>query len=677
MIQNYSDPIVTLNQVYRALDTGTTPVLGACIIGPNYLVREYEDFGEDLRLDSNENYPVSTYSNSFDYASGLDARPFPARAKGDEKYLDAKVLVKNAKLLYQTFTASASVVIESNSQLDQLSIKVSGVPVKFKDPDPLATDDVYEAGDEVIIDLSDSGSGSGYSQICQITGIIKDATTGDYTKCVLSKNIKLASTDIVKKITFFKYKDCYVDATKVTLSESDSVPYIGIGANTISEPISLVQEEATSYPIYSGAFYAEYRALSTKHSTAYGQISSIDLVEEILGKVSAKNPLGIAVASALTEAEGSFVYFVALDSDPEDDEQLVQAYERAAALIADIDGIHGIVPCTSNKQVLKALLSFVENQSAQQVPYFKFLYGSADVQDKRQIEDMKNKGCQITTSDSITTIRFTSSALLTSSETFKAGDYIGYGDGEFAVITGCDNKNTITTSTAIDNVINKVSLYKALTNASDIVNALIADKAIADKRGSIVFADGPMYEGSIAVQNYCTAAALAGLRSVSEPHAPLSNVALKGITCAEEHGITKKLSDKLGANGFWRVGNNEDGVCISKRQLTSAAANDVNYDEQSIVTNVDSICLDLKTTGRAYVGNTNISGALLDILENLLRSKLDKYKKYTNALLGPQLLSGNLISIEQDPVYKDRIYASLEGEPPKPFNKFHITFYML
>lgn len=49
---------------------------------------------------------------------------------------------------------------------------------------------------------------------------------------------------------------------------------------------------------------------------------------------------------------------------------------------------------------------------------------------------------------------------------------------------------------------------------------------------------------------------------------------------------------------------------------------------------------------------------------------------YVNDLIGPQLLSGALLSIKQDAVYKDRIYAELEGEPPKPFNRFHITFYM-
>ena len=151
---------------------------------------------------------------------------------------------------------------------------------------------------------------------------------------------------------------------------------------------------------------------------------------------------------------------------------------------------------------------------------------------------------------------------------------------------------------------------------------------------------------------------------------------MKAITCTEKHGFTASQSKVLGANGFWRVGMREDGTCISRRQLTSAATGDVNYDEQSIICNMDSIGLSLKVTGRDLVGNTNISPVLINVLEAELNNKLDQFKVYVNDYIGPQLLDGSVISIKQDAIYKDRIYAELDGEPPKPFNKFHITFYM-
>lgn len=95
----------------------------------------------------------------------------------------------------------------------------------------------------------------------------------------------------------------------------------------------------------------------------YGQVADIDYVADLLGKVCPENPLGIAVANAVEESEGNFVYFVALDGDPEDEDDMVEAYTKALDLIADKDGIYGIVPCTDNQAVAKAILQFVEKQS--------------------------------------------------------------------------------------------------------------------------------------------------------------------------------------------------------------------------------------------------------------------------------------------------------------------------
>lgn len=149
----------------------------------------------------------------------------------------------------------------------------------------------------------------------------------------------------------------------------------------------------------------------------------------------------------------------------------------------------------------------------------------------------------------------------------------------------------------------------------------MAWKPVASERCSIFFADGPTHNGET-VPVYCVAAALAGMRSGSYPHAPLSNVQVTSIVTTEQHGFTASQLKTLGAYGFWRVGQNEEGVTVSRRQLTSAAADDVNLDEQSIICNIDSVCLSLKTTGRNMVGNTNISPMLLVILKSTLLTKL-------------------------------------------------------
>ena len=215
MIPNYSDPIVTLNQVYRAREAGVTPVLGACIIGPNYLIRDYEGFGEDLRLDDETYYP-------FSFEGGLLSRPLPGKETGDESYKNVKVLVKNARLCYETFAVSdsKSTVFEAVSDaLDKLKIKTQQDSdsaleyVNFSNP---ATP--YAAGDEVVVTLKDAESNS-YSQVCQIKGFGKDVA-GDLTICTLSK--VRGADDTITKVTFFKYNDCYVDSAYVPALSSNN-----------------------------------------------------------------------------------------------------------------------------------------------------------------------------------------------------------------------------------------------------------------------------------------------------------------------------------------------------------------------------------------------------------------------------------------------------------------------
>ena len=674
MIANYSDPIVTLNQVYKASEAGIVPTLGACVIGPHYIVRKYEDFGKALQLNSKDNYPEGyTYT----YAEGLSARAYPARS-GSDKAVDTatvKVLVKNAQLEYASYSDSGDVFTLSDGN-DTISITSDSLPIVFMDP--YSEGDFVEthAGDVIRLDVTDA-SNSSFTVEADVVGFMKD-DNGKYTKCVFSK--ELASGTVVKAARFYRVIDCYVGSTFVEAAES-TVTILG---NANSEPISL-GGEAQAYPIYTGAFYAEYRVRSDKFVNTYGQVADIDYVADLLGKVCPENPLGIAVANAVEESEGNFVYFVALDEDPEDEDEMIAAYTKALDLIADKDGIYGIVPCTDNQSVAKAILQFVEKQSSEEIPYFKYLYASKEIPTEELLLPNDNTALVIsaktTESDStegtLTKVTFTGSPLLNVGTIVK-GDVLKYGNGYEAIIASSNHKNAIWLEGAVTSlqVSDAVTIFKTLTDNADIIESIIEWKDIANKRCSFVIADGAYYNSTIPVPNYCVAAALAGKRSASYPHAPLSNVTMKAITTSDPHGFTSSQSKKLGAAGFWRVGMREDGECISRRQLTSVASGDVNYDEQSIVCNIDSIGLSLKIIGRDLVGNTNISPALLDILEFNLEARLSDFMNYVDELIGPQLLSGAVLSVVQDKVFKDRIYAELEGEPPKPFNRFHITFYM-
>ena len=554
------------------------PVLGACVIGPHYIVRKYEDLGEGLLLG--------------DYAgAAIAAQAYPKHKSGEPNIDTAtvKVFVKDAQLEYADYSSDYDFSFADTDRKSLVITDSNSNEVEFQDSIASTVD--VAVGDIVKIVVG------GVTKTFYVRGIEKD-NSGNFTRCVLSAAVDAGT---ITEVKFYRIVDCYMKSTYFTPSATT----IAVSSSAKSEDIDL-GGGAGSYTIAAGKVYAEYRFRSDKFTKKYGMVSGIDYVEDMLGAICPENPLGIAVANAVEESAGNFVYFVAIAGDPTNSDSMVKLYEDAADLIADKDGIYGIVPCTDNKKVTLALLQYIEKQSAEEIPYFKYLYASKDIPSDSSLE---------------------------------------------------------TNSDIIDALV-------------DWKNGETDNQPIANKRCSICIGDGAMYNSLIPVPNYCVAAALAGRRSGAEPHAPLSNVKLKAITTAETHGFTASQSKKLGAAGFWSVGMNENGECISRRQLTSMASGDVNYDEQSIVCNIDSIGLSLKTTGRNLVGNSNISPVLIDILEAELNHRLSLFMRYADDFIGPQLLSGSVISIKQDAVYKDRIYAELEGEPPKPFNRFHITFYM-
>lgn len=669
MISNYSDPKVTLNQVYAPTTVGTAPLLGACIIGPNYFVRQYTDLGQALRLDSDDNYPAGDYSNSFTPQKGLSARPYPAREKedGEVDITDYRpsVFVKNAYLKYLAFEESDSIVIDAEYGDDTINIiDQTGKTYVFNGMSADASALPVEAGDGVIVKLSED------TVQCIVNGFMKDVN-GRYTKCVLSKSLP---TEEIISVTFYKVADCYVDEACVLTDKTANTISVKTGA-TATKDFGLGQ---TQYDILKGEFYAEYRVLSHRYVGRYSMAASLQDVEQMLGKICPENPLGIAVANAVAQADSNFVYFTAIAQTSKDSGLLTKAYTEATDLVADMDGIYGIVPCTTDTQVLKALLQFVLAQSDEEIPYYKYLYTSVDIPTEQLLlNDVSLKeDATYNEEDNLTKVVLQGSPLLTIG-TIVQGDTIKL-DGYVITIKASNHKNILYVQGDFTKLLKAgttIDIYDTLKNNADIVDSIIANKPFADKRAMIAFADGAIYNG-YSVPNYCVAAALAGKRSGTYPHAPLSNVSMDAITTSEAHGFTASQSKKLGAYGFWRVGQNEDGVCISRRQLTSAALGDVNYDEQSIVCDIDSICLTLKQVGRDLVGNTNISSLLIGVLQDTLDNVLTGFTSADDAYIGPQLLSASILSIYQDQVNKDRIYATMEGEPPKPFNRFHMTFYM-
>lgn len=208
----------------------------------------------------------------------------------------------------------------------------------------------------------------------------------------------------------------------------------------------------------------------------------------------------------------------------------------------------------------------------------------------------------------------------------------------------------------------------------DIIADVISKRHVSNYRAVGVWADGILFNGEI-VPNFAGAAAAAGMRSYEPCHRPLSNLDYVFFSVAGTHGFTRSQLKQIGREGIWIIANNSNGVPINMKQVTTALKNNINLDEESIVSNADEVCLSLCHVGENYVGNSNISSTLIFHLTADVTRVMDAKVVDTSGdfRIGAQLISWELLNVWQDPVNLDWIWADLECEPPKPFNKFKMT----
>lgn len=208
----------------------------------------------------------------------------------------------------------------------------------------------------------------------------------------------------------------------------------------------------------------------------------------------------------------------------------------------------------------------------------------------------------------------------------------------------------------------------------DVIADVISKRYVSNYRAVGVWADDILFNGEI-VPNFAGAAAAAGMRSYETCHRPISNLDYAFFSVAGTHGFTRSQLKQIGREGIWIIANNSNGVPVNMKQVTTALKNNINLDEESIVSNADEICLSLCHVGENYVGNSNISTTLIFNLTADVRRVMDNklIDKSGDFRIGAQLISWELLNIWQDPVNLDWIWAAIECEPPKPFNKFKMT----
>ena len=193
---------------------------------------------------------------------------------------------------------------------------------------------------------------------------------------------------------------------------------------------------------------------------------------------------------------------------------------------------------------------------------------------------------------------------------------------------------------------------------------------------------GTYYIGNQAYDGCFAAAALAGLRSGSVPHQSLTNAQVNLGGAAKLPDVVLNYSEdvlnQLAEAGCWILTQDGlGGTVYVRQQLTAEGANqysNLNYMEDSITANVDSISYGLQAALAPYVGIYNVSPAALLKIRAAVDNELSFRTSNTfTETAGNQLIGYDILSIAQDATFKDKVNINITLEVPYPMNYINVT----
>lgn len=457
--------------------------------------------------------------------------------------------------------------------------------------------------------------------------------------------------------------------------------------------VKLPPSGASAY--VSAKVYASYRVLRTDNAVGIASLNDPALVEATLGAVVPDNPLAEGVYDALLNAAGTSVYYMAVPTDD------LAGYNAVLEQAKRIDTIYGLVPLTFDSTVITAVKAHVETMSTAaeakwrkawiclQPTTFGVLAGY----------DRAANGVNWTTGTSaadpqtgasgvFATIAPASGsydpALVTTG--VRAGDTLRvYADSTTTsayadyTISEVRSQNEVVTSTAIaGSGTRAIQVYRTYTN-DEQVTALGAATGNS-RRVNAVFPYSAKTAG-VTKAGYFVAAALAGLRAASLPHAPLTNAEILGFDdfTLSLVTFTPTQLNNLASYGYWIVTQDvAGGTPYVRHQLTTLGYNDVGNDpkfsEDSITTNVDSISYGLQRALKQFIGRYNVNPGTVTLIRDAVTRQLRyQQSESANTAAGPQLLGFTIVSLDKSAIFKDRIEAVVSVDLPYPLNGVTIT----
>jgi len=450
--------------------------------------------------------------------------------------------------------------------------------------------------------------------------------------------------------------------------------------------------------VRAGQLYVEYREWLSDLADEVNSISDVADLDQIAGQLDPDNPLKWGVYKALSNSNGTVVKYTAV-LDPKNLDSWVQVLER----LKGRDDLYNLVPMTFDIRVHNLWAAHIGAESNEYANNWKA--GFVALKSVPQVL-VAGEGAAIggvagnvVTSPVLATVgddpnatntQYTKLTVTSGNGYFitnevQPGDIVrynfavdGFGDEQYEeyVVDRVLSESTLLlysgTNTAVT-VAQRVEIYHN-RNRNEIADGIATQAgALSNRRVCAVWPDQVGEAGTLQ-PGYYLAAALAGLVSGVVPHQPLTNVEVAGF---DDYSRSYKYFNETQLNrmaeaGVWIVTEDRDGTPHTRHALTTDNL-DLNRREEMIRRNVDSISYLFLRRLRPYIGRTNASQSMVE----LLRTKVGDVIRFlsTNGYtqeLGSQLISGEIRVLRIHPLLKDRIEIVLDLVVPAPLNNIEL-----
>ncbi len=471
------------------------------------------------------------------------------------------------------------------------------------------------------------------------------------------------------------------DTVTVVLALKDTVEIPEVYLQTTTEQVTVlagISVEDTylgldsSLEVLEGSLVLDYRSLLTSDT----EMGSVISDASVLGPVTPANPLAFAISKALEQSKGVAVYYVPVVDDSAD------GYMNAFAKLSNSKLQYGIVPLTKDAATLDRLQAAINVDSSPLNGKYRCGWFNANPD---EVTELLATTATITDPDggsNYIQVDIKEGSLIDAE--VVAGDYVNsnytmengkvvYSSYKIAQIVDEDTCILDTKGADIPNAIKAVFVH-ARSN-SELAEAIRTESnQFGDRRIRNVWPDKVSVNGEL-VEGYFLCAALAGLRSLVAPHAPLSMVEVSGFDATDRSNMfTYDQLNTIASGGTWIVMTSEEGAVFTRHQLTTNMI-DINRREDSVNTNLDSISAEYRAEFDNIVGKSNVSDELLALLETkiLVRYNVIISRDYS-IYLGPQLQGYRILKLARDLVLRDKIKIKIKPEMPYPLNDMDMEF---